>query len=334
MAAMTMEERVQAVEALGFLPRQAGFLATVALHSGYCLRRHYTAFTETKTGKNVQRFLESLVVRQLAQKTRYRVDRGYVYHLHAWPLYRAIGHPNDRNRLQLSAAAIARRMMLLDVVLSEPAVEWIATEADKVALFTKRFQVPLHALPRRTILPAGKTVQASRYFRDKLPIGLEGDPLNVRFVYLATDANVAGFEHFLRDHARLVSALPAWTMTVVHPQRVTSSSSWASAFERFVSLSAATEVPFAELERYFRVRRFVERQDFAAVTVDDLRNYRHNRARFGGPAIEALFAHWLASGEDRLDPTMLQTRPVVPGRLVIQPLTHRYEQFGAYAGLV
>ncbi|HEY9467437.1 MAG TPA: hypothetical protein VIR54_30305, partial [Vicinamibacterales bacterium] len=53
-------------------------------HSGYCLRRHYTAFTGTKTGKNVQRFLESLVARQFAQKTTYRVDRGYVYHLHAW----------------------------------------------------------------------------------------------------------------------------------------------------------------------------------------------------------------------------------------------------------
>lgn len=331
---MTMEERVQAVEALGFLPRQARFLATVALHSGYCLRRHYTAFTGTKTGKNVQRFLESLVARQFAQKTTYRVDRGYVYHLHAWPLYRAVGHPNDRNRLQLSAAAIARRMMLLDVVLSEPAVEWIATEADKVALFTKQLHVPLHALPRHTLLPAGKTAQASRYFRDKLPIGLEGDPQTIRFVYLATDANVTGFEHFLRDHARLVSALPAWAMMVVHPQRVKSPSSWVNTFERFVSLCVAIDAPHSELERYFRVRRSVERNDFTAVTVDDLRHYRHNRERFGGPGIEALFARWLVRGDDRLDPTMLQTPPVVPGRLVIQPLMHRYEQFGAYAGLV
>jgi hypothetical protein len=31
---MTMEERVLAVEALGFSPRQAQFLVTVALHSG------------------------------------------------------------------------------------------------------------------------------------------------------------------------------------------------------------------------------------------------------------------------------------------------------------
>jgi hypothetical protein len=44
---MTAEERVQAVQALGFLPRQARFLMTVALHSGYCLRRQYMTFTGT-----------------------------------------------------------------------------------------------------------------------------------------------------------------------------------------------------------------------------------------------------------------------------------------------
>jgi hypothetical protein len=37
---MTLENRAQALESLGFTARQARFLAAVALHSGYCLRRH------------------------------------------------------------------------------------------------------------------------------------------------------------------------------------------------------------------------------------------------------------------------------------------------------
>jgi hypothetical protein len=330
---MTMEERVQAVEALGFSLGQAQFLVTVALHSGYCLRRHYTAFTGTKTGKNVQRFLEGLVARQLARRTTYRLDRGYVYHLHAWSLYQAVGHPNDRNRLQMSAAAIARHLMLLDIVLSDPAVTWIATEAEKVALFTTRFQVPIHALPRRTLLPEAQTARASRYFRDKLPIGLEGDPSTVRFVYLATEASAASFERFLRDHARLFNALPAWTVVIAHPPRLTPPASWTTTFERFVSGAGVLDgIDAGGLERHFRVRRAVEQLDFAAVELNDLQTYRERAKRFDTPAIESLFARWLSSGQERFDVTSLQ--PLTRGHLVIQPLVHRYEQFGAYAGLV
>jgi hypothetical protein len=330
---MTMEERVQAVQALGFSPRQAQFLVTVALHSGYCLRRQYTTFTGTKTGKNVQRFLEGLVARQLARRTTYRLDRGYVYHLHAWSLYQAVGHPNDRNRLQMSAAAIARHLMLLDVVLSDPAVSWIATEAEKVALFTTRLHVPVHALPRRTLLPEAQSAQASRYFRDKLPIGLDGDPSNVRFVYLAAEASAAYFERFLRDHARLFSALPAWTVVIAHPPRLTPPVSWKATFERFVSGAGALDgIDVSALERHFRVRRAIEQLDFGAVQLDDLQTYRDRARLFDTPAIESLFARWLSSGQERLDPASLPAP--TGGRLVIQPLVHRYEQFGAYAGLV
>jgi hypothetical protein len=330
---MTTEERVQAVEALGLSLRQAQFLVTVALHSGYCLRRQYTAFTGTKTGKNVQRFLEGLVARQLARRTTYRHDRGYVYHLHAWSLYHALGHPNDRNRLQMSAAVIARHLMLLDVVIGDPAVRWIATEAEKVALFTTRFQVPIHALPRRTLMPEAKTAQATRYFRDKLPIGLEGDSPTVRLVSLATDASADSFERLLCDHARLLSALPAWAIVVIHPPRLTPPASWTTLFERFISGVGALEgVDVESLLRHFRVRRAVEQENFSALTIDDLRTYRNNLRRFDEPAIQASFEHWLSHEDERIDPASFNKR--MCGRLVIQRLVHSYEQFGSYAGLV
>jgi hypothetical protein len=51
---MTFDERVRALEPLGFSESQTRFLVTVALHSGFCLRRHYTAFAGLKYGAGVR----------------------------------------------------------------------------------------------------------------------------------------------------------------------------------------------------------------------------------------------------------------------------------------
>ena len=40
----SLDERARGLDRFGFTPRQAKFVATVALHSGYCLRRQYAAF--------------------------------------------------------------------------------------------------------------------------------------------------------------------------------------------------------------------------------------------------------------------------------------------------
>ena len=42
---MTFDARVGGVKAFGFTDRQAAFLTTVALHSGYCVRRQYATRT-------------------------------------------------------------------------------------------------------------------------------------------------------------------------------------------------------------------------------------------------------------------------------------------------
>lgn len=86
----TFQERVDAVEALGFTTRQASFLTLVTLHSGYRLRRQYAAFAGVRYGKNVRDFLDSLVTRQLATRFTIRADRGHLYHLQARALYRAV----------------------------------------------------------------------------------------------------------------------------------------------------------------------------------------------------------------------------------------------------
>ena len=73
------------------------------------------------------------------QARGYRQDRGFLYHLHARSIYRALQQDDNRNRRRTSAAAIARKLMMLDFVIGEPGVDWYATEADKVAFFTQRW---------------------------------------------------------------------------------------------------------------------------------------------------------------------------------------------------
>ena len=332
---MTFEDRVSAMEAWGFLPRQARFLVTVALHSGYCLRRHYTTFTGTQNGKNVQRFLDGLVARELAVRMTYRPDRGHVYHLHNRSLYRALGDEHDRNRRHASAALIARRLMLLDVVLQEPDAHWVATEADKVALFTDRFHVPHEDLPRHTWVSRDANLRTTRHFMHKLPIALVGTPPVVQLVYLATDGSAAPFERFLREHARLLSAVPAWTVVVAHPILVRATGVWDDTFRRFVGGDVAvTPSRVRDLERYFVARKAVEQNELARLSVAELQTFRAARLGFAEPSIEALFSRWAASGEPRLDPSLLTNARPQPGRLIVQALIHTYEQFGAYAGVL
>jgi hypothetical protein len=78
----------------------------------------------------------------------FRADRGHVYHLHATSLYRAIGEKDNRNRRDAPPERIARRLMLLDYILLQRGV-WLATEREKVKVFTTRFGVPESALPQR-----------------------------------------------------------------------------------------------------------------------------------------------------------------------------------------
>ena len=174
---MTFEDRIRALEPLGFSTRQTRFVVTVALHGGYCLRRHYAAFAGIGYGRVVRDFLDSLVTRQLAQRVEYRTERGYLYHLHAKSIYRALHQDNNRNRRRASPERIAIKLMLLDFALTRPDVEWLVTEQDKVVVFSERFGVPRADLPQRAYASHyQRAAPTARYFVHKLPIYLAGDP--------------------------------------------------------------------------------------------------------------------------------------------------------------
>jgi hypothetical protein len=327
---VTFEDRVRALEPLGFTERQTRFIATVALHSGYCLRRQYATFAGVVYGKNVRDFLDTLVERQLAECGSQRADRGLIYHLQARAIYRAIGQDENRNRRAASAALIARKIMVLDYVLGHPELDWLATEADKVDLFADRWGVPRADLPQQTFVAARPDGPGTtRYFTHKLPIAMAGDPPVVYFVYLVTDATGRGLEQFLADHARLFAWLPAWIVVAIGPstQALTTCEAVFRRARPQVATSAADD-----LRTFFRTRDLVDRGELAALSVAAIDRFRTLREQFNTPAFDALYTDWCQRGEAALASFRGPAGRSV-GQLVTDVLPFDYSQFGSLPGV-
>lgn len=327
---MTFEDRVRALEPLGFTERQTRFIATVALHSGYCLRRQYATFAGVVYGKNVRDFLDTLVERQLAECGSQRADRGLIYHLQARAIYRAIGQDENRNRRAASAALIARKIMVLDYVLGHPELDWLATEADKVDLFADRCGVPRVDLPQQTFVasrPGGPST--TRYFTHKLPIAMAGDPPVACFVYLVTDATGRGLEQFLADHARLFASLPAWTVVAIGSSAQTLATCEA-VFGRVRPQTATSAAD--DLRTFFRTRDLVDRAELATLSVAAIDRFRTLREQFNTPTFDALYMDWRQRGEAALASCRGPAVRSV-GQLVTDMLPFDYSQFGSLPGV-
>jgi hypothetical protein len=332
-----LEERIEAVEAIGFTRRQARFLVLVALHSGYCLRRQYAAFAGVAYGKNVRDFLDSLVAKHLAERFSIRADRGHLYHLRARPFYRVLGQEHNRNRREVSAALVARKLMMLDFVLSQSEVEWIAAEEDKVQLFAERLNVSRADMPQRVFAPAEVGgLPTTRYFPHKLPVAIAGDPPVVRFMSLVTDTTGSGLEQFLQNHAALFRCLSAWSVVAVGPSASLRLADPEGAFAHFLrspvmSPSGHTD----DLRWYFTSRRSVDAGDLSRMSMEDIDRFRQLRALFTGAANEALYRAWTARGDEVLASTTAGRKGAnsVVGRLIVEPLPFDYSQFGSLPGV-
>ena len=335
---MTLDDRVHALASLGLTPRQTRFVALVALHSGYCLRRQYLTFAGLQYGKNVREFLDGLVARGLARRFTYRRDRGHLYHLCARSIYRAIDQEENRNRRHTSPALIARKLMVLDHVLRYPERDWYATEQDKVALLTEGFGVPVSDLPHRVYTATdGQAGPTIRYFVQKLPLYLEGAPPVVHLVYLVTDDTGRGFEQFLTDHARLLARLPAWAVDAVGAGAVHGLPACQHVFEAFIAgATPSTATHLAELQWFFETRRFVDAGQLGSLSVADLNRFRDARATFAAPAIASLYARWLLHGDAVFMRAGVGSLSIAvrPGQLVTEQVPGQYTQFGALAGVV
>ncbi len=335
---MTADPRAVALTGLGYSPRQTAFLALVALHGGYFLRRQYVAFRGGVDGARVTDLLKRVVARQHAARATYcRATR--VYHLCARVLYHALGLDDSRNRRPAPPAAITFKLMTLDIVLRHREATFLATEGEKVAYFTTTCGLSCAVLPASCFRASRAGGSATtRYFVDKAPISLTPPGPTVSVVYLhCWSRTLQDFEGFLVRYRPLISALPHARVRFV----TTDPSAIADVTVRWPVLWTRTGPPKPrpkasrlEIEAHFRARQRIERKEWDTFDPRDLDRHRDELVRFGSPAIDALYRRWCTLGERVLDDVdrPLADAALVPPPLDTELLPFRYPLYPAAGG--
>ena len=212
---MTHEQRITRVAAFGFTERQAAFLVEVMLHSGFFLGRQYCTFARIARGQKLVDFLNKLTSRKFATPYRCGHNKARVFHVHHTALYEAIEQRDVRFRKRMALGRAVERLMILDHVIAHREFRWLGAEQDKVAHFLTTTCLERDALPRLVFGdPPSVTV---RHFPDKLPIGVSPDGRRHAFLYLLVSPLTDDFRVFLRRHAELLRALPAWSLQLLVP---------------------------------------------------------------------------------------------------------------------
>ena len=315
---MTGDARVAALKTFGFSERHASFLVTVMLYSGVCIGRQYCTFARIPYGRTMHEFFERLIARRYATARACGHNRTRLLHIQYRPFYGAIGEPHSRHRKPVTVARAVERLMILDAVLAERDRIWLATEEEKVAHFTLAHRVPRRAFP--SLVFRGDEAETTRYFPDKLPIGVDTGSDGCTFLYLVTRDLPIDFRSFLERHAGLLRALPRWTVRLLVPRhKADAIPVYHEAFAEHLTSPLDPRL-VDELRWYFRARS-------SGVRGPDER-FDQTADAFAAPRFQALYRAYQERGESVLDATL---SPVLAdhvgwgtGRLETHVLPHSY----------
>lgn len=318
---------------LGFTPRQARFLVLALLHAGVCVPRQYRASAGIVHGYAPRRLFDRLLAERWAMAYPLVASRAQLYHLHHKALYRAVGDPDNRHRRPTTIARAIERLMVLDLVLAHPHIQWMATERDKAGYFTAHRGLDARDLPHVTFRSGVSTT--ARYFADKLPIGRSDTTDEVVLACVATDDHAEGLQRFLDDHRPLLSRLPRWRVLLGIPKRMADA---AGRFERVAHRFTGPPLPaevLRELQWYCRMRAAVERGHHEVHTAE-VERYRTARRAFGSRRFFRIYRRWREHGDAAL--TDLRTSPFHEAarrgdiRVDLYVLPHPYYALAGVAG--
>ena len=214
--------------------------------------------------------------------------------------------------------------MLLDLVLGEPQIRWLATERDKQVFFVTERNIEHEKLPSLVFEQGG--VRTVRYFADKLPIGV-GPEGQITFIYLVTDADRRGVQRFMVDHLNLFRSMYRCTIRLVFPTFLAAGQkAHISAVESFFA-PPLRPVVFDEFQWFCYARKAVERPSKVVAAVDRQRYIRARRA-FSSPWFYFAYRSWLRQGDSALQrlrsPSLNDAWQSGAVRLDTQVLSHQY----------
>src|SRR5215510_8095704 len=329
---MTNEERIFALQNYGYTHRQATFLSTVALHSGYFLRRQYHKFLGQKPGASAQR----LIQRGLATchiRIHGSANRTLIYHLGARSVYRALADDDNPNQRWRQPYSVKTKLMGLDFVLAHPQYRYLATEDEKLDFFCSTLGLErdcLFARDYRSRHPEGP--KRTRYFVDRFPIFVTSAATDLRplvsFCYVdGAQARPSGFETYLEHYRAVFSSLPAFEVVYVaiDPQIFPKAE---RAFAQYIrtSLHHPEDPLLARLREHFRIRELFDQKETRCLDQQRLDCFRDELEEYRGPKFDALYQQWKNEGSLGIHsaPATDQVRRVFRTWRV----AHEYQLFG------
>ena len=211
-AIVHLQGREQALAPFGWTGEKAGWIAFVCLHSGAFTHAQCARFLEAHP-EQVRRVVHALIAQGLAAEETVSDIRGIsrVCRIFSRRIYRALGAEHIRHRRDASREVLMWRLLSLDYVIEHPGLQWLATEAEKVAAL-EALGIERGLLPVRLYRAAAGTTR--RYFPVKLPIALDSE--RAVFVYVDPGHATAlrswggahrGLWHALRRRGRSVEVV-------------------------------------------------------------------------------------------------------------------------------
>jgi hypothetical protein len=247
-------DAIDTIQHLGYSEREAAFLYTVAVYSGYFLRRQFNLFVQRERGSIATQFLRKARRRGHVREIQCEPGRS-LYQLHAKSLYRIVSQGDSQNRRAKGTREIRRRLIMLDYVLAHLGKEeFLDSELSRRTFFTRLGMKPdilASAAEFGGLMPA--TVRRTDYRP------------TVCFTFIDEGyRSTAKFERFLRTHDRLLCSLIDFAViyvattpknfehaqrlferrfpAVVVPELPSSSSSWAHGVSEQPRASFSTEL--------------------------------------------------------------------------------------------
>jgi hypothetical protein len=301
-------------------------------HAGVCLLRQYSTFAGIVHGQKTRAFFDKLVSRRYASAYACRHNRGRVYHVHHFALYKAIHEPHSAHRRPVSAGRVPERLMMLDTVLANPELDWLASAGEKLAYFTHAScAVPVGKLPRLSAHAGPASTQHA--FPDKLPIGIAADGRAV-FVYVVFPSVRDDLRAFLRRHAPMLQTVPNWTLRLVFPQIIAHAYAGLQVVMRDELETPLHPRTVEELKWYF--------QRLRAMSSPSLRptdeRFRRAADAFERPRFYALYRRWLKDGDQALESisssVISEALAAGTGRIECLLLPHRYDHLSPLVDVV
>jgi hypothetical protein len=207
---MTKDDRIRALQKLGYSLTEAGFLCLVALHGGYFVRRQFCKFAKGNSQWPVTDLEYKILPKGHAGAFWSRGT--LLYRLHSRRLYAAIGERGPhRSRGCHRRISVRPKLMQLDYVLANPG-KYLETETEKLDFFHRERGIGMDFFPsKNNCLRNG--LKVLKYFPDDFPISISDKPV---FVYIdGWEKARPSFETYLHRYAGLFSELKHFRVVFV-----------------------------------------------------------------------------------------------------------------------